>query len=474
MTLTTTINGMNNGVDPVQGLGMDYLFTLPGSFNLKDQITITMTDALTGLQTQVGGGYVTGVGLTYLKTFNQKIYGVSGTTLFFCAAGDPMTWNDPKAAGNGFVELSNNVGITDDFQALAIYQGNLACIGKQLTTIEQVDADPANNKQLQVLENIGTVAKLTVRAVGDMDIYMLAKNGVRSIRVRDASNNAIIEDTGTPIDAIIQPLLATLTDDQKAASCGIVEPSNNRYWCYIPNADGSAGSIYVFSYFSKSGVAAWGTYAPTYQVAVNAPGANYSNSVLTYTGITVGQRYYWTPGANEVSALNGSTVLTKAGPFVATATRLIVTGNAATAAFTAALTITTSFVPDKFVVYKGQVYVRAGDNIFLFGGSNNATYDGCGVEFITPYIDSGTPGTKKLFKAIDVAFEGSWSVNGAFDYDVNKYRNIYNNSVSSFTGAGVPWEVTGTHYSFQCVETGTGYARFASLLCHQNSGSSKS
>lgn len=471
--LTTTINSMSGGADSIQGIGMDYLFALSDAFQTGDQITLTFTDSLTGLQTQIGSGYVTGVQLQYLLTLNNKIYGITDDTLHFCAIGDATKWNDPTAAGNGFVQMSNNFGIKSDLKALAPYQGKLAIVGRQQVQIWNVDADPANNQQSQVLPNIGTVAKLSVQPVGDMDLYMLADNGVRSVRVRDASNNAIIADIGTPIDAIVQPLLASLTDEQKAAACGIVEPSSNRYWVYLPKSDGSTGYIYVFSYFSSSQIAAWGTYLPTYQVAVTAPAANYTDSVVTYTGLTIGKRYAWLPGANEVSINYGSGTLTKEGAFTATQTTAIVTGTAATATFTGALSVTTEFIPTQFFVYNGQVYARSGDNIFQFGGSDNATYDNCGMEWTTPYIDSGTPATRKTFTNIDAAFQGTWQVSGAFDYDVNSYRLIYQNTLSSFMGASIGWGVSGTHYSFKGVEAGSGYALFSSIMCHQQGGQEK-
>jgi hypothetical protein len=467
MTLTTTINPLTGGADTLAGIGMDYLFTLAGAFQTGDQVTISFTDSLTGVQTQVGAGFATGVQLQYLLTLDSKLYGITKDTLYFCAAGDANTWNNPSAAGNGYVQLSNNYDFAEDLKALAPYQGKLAIVGRRQVQIWSVDADPSNNKQVQVLPNIGTVAKRSVQPVGDMDLYMLADNGVRSVRVRDASNNAIIADIGTPIDDLLQPLLATLTDDQKAAACGVVEPSSNRYWLYLPKSDGSAGSIYVFSYFSSASIAAWGTYSPTYQEAVSAPAGNYTASVVTYTGLTKGQRYAWKPGANEVSITNGAQVLKGEGAFTATTTTAVVAGSGAAVSFTGALSVTTSFVPTQFFVYKGQVYARAGDNVFQFGGSDNATYDNCGVTFVTPYIDSGEPATRKQFTGIDAAFQGSWQISGAFDFTVNSYRLIYQNTQPTFMGAGVPWQATGTHYSFQGVEVSSGYARFASVMCHQ-------
>jgi hypothetical protein len=440
-----------------------------GGFLTGDQITISLTDSVTGVQTQVGAGFATGVQPTFCMTFNNKVYAIDSDGVYFCAIGDPLTWNDPAAAGNGFVKLANNFGMANDVLALAMYQGKMACVGRRQVQIWGMEPDPASNTQEQVLPNIGTVAKLSVQSVGDMDVFMLADSGVRSVRVRDASNNAIIADIGTPIDAILQPLLASLTEVQKAAACGCVEPSSNRYWIYVPQPDGSAGSIYVFSYFSSSQISAWGTYSPTYQVAITP-------TLLSYA-VTAGNRYAWKPATGETSLTCGSgasqIVLKSEGAFTAPAgaTAATVIRSDAGATATGAFSLTTSFIPQKFSVLNGQVYCRStAGNIHVLGGTDNATYDNCGMEFITPYIDSGTPASKKQFIAIDAAFQGTWSVNAAFDFNVSKYRNLYNNTAPSFMNAAIPWQAFGTHYSFQGVEAGSGYARFASLMCHQQGG----
>jgi hypothetical protein len=463
------------GTNAFGGSGMNYEFTL-APVTAGSEVTLTLTDQLTGPQTQVGAGNVTGTDPSFIFTFNQKVYTLAGSTAYFCALDEPTLWNDPNGAGNGFITMSNYYSTNEPLAAIAPYQGRLLFCFRRLVQIWYVDPDPANNALTQTLPNIGTVAPLSVQPVGDMDVYMLADNGVRSVRVRDASNNALIADVGTPIDAILQPLLAALTDAQKAAACGIVEPSSNRYWLYLPQPDGNAGKIYVFSYFPSSQIAAWGSYSPTYQVAVPAPAATYPATgpfTVTYTGLTVGQRYAWLPGANEVTLTCGTQILKGEGAFVATVTAATVTGNAASAAYSGALSATTTFVPTKFVVYNGQVWARAGALLFQFGGPNNQAYDNCGVTFITPYIDGGEPATRKNFESIDAGFQGTWQIFGSQDYVSQGYKLLYNNTASSFQYGAIGWGSTGTHYSFQGVEAGSGYALFSSIINHAKPANEK-
>ena len=460
------------GVNALSGQGMDYHVTLALP-STNGEVTLTLTDNLTGTQTQVGSGNVTGINPTFLSVFNNKVYALAGATAYFTAVDQPVIWNDPTAAGNGFITMRNYYSTPESLAACAPYQGSLLFVSRRTVQVWHVDPDPANYAPVQILPNIGTVAGLTVQPVGDMDVYMLADNGVRSVRVRDASNNAIIADVGTPIDAIVQPILSSLTDAQKAAACGIVDPSANRYWVYVPTPSGAAGSIYTFSYFPGASIAAWGTYAPTYQAAVIAPALNYSSSTVTYTGLTVGQRYAWLPGAHEVSITNGTQVLKVEGAFVATATTATVTGNGATATYTGALSQTTSFVPTRFLTYQGQVWVRAGNALYQYGGASNQVYDNSGVNWTTPYMDGGSPGTRKQFESVDAAFQGSWAISASADYTTGGYKLVYNNNASTFLLQAIGWEACGTHYSFSGVESSSGYALFSAILCHDKQANEK-
>ena len=467
-----TVIAPTGGANAATGTGMTYAFTISLTSS-NGELTITLTDTLTGFQTQLGAGNVTGIIPTYIYTFSNKVYVLAGSTAYFSAVEAPTVWNDPNGAGNGFITMSNYFSTNENLVAMAPYQGQALFVFRRLVQVWHTDPDPANYALVQTLPNIGTVAPESVQPVGDMDVYMLADTGVRSVRVRDASNNAIIADVGTPIDALLQPLLASLTDAQKATACGCVEPSSNRYWCYIPNPDGSPGLIWVFSYFPSSQVAAWGTYSPSYQVALLPPAANYTASTVTYTGLTVGARYAWLPGADEVSITNGTTTLKNEGAFTATATSAVVTGNAPTAAYTGALSQTETFVPTRMRVYNGQIYVRAGNALYQYGGASNVAYDNCGVIAVTPYADSGTPGTVKQFTSIDVGFEGTWTVGASTDYTTQIYKSVYANTVSSFLRAAQGWDSSGPHYSLQMVESGSAYALFANAVAHVKQANEK-
>ena len=307
---------MTAGAPPTGGTGEDWHFVVGGVWVPGDKITITLTDTLTGIATQIGAGYVTGVIPSYVITFNNKVYALSGSTYYFSALNAPTVWNSPTGVGNGFVTISNYYASAEQLQAAAPYQGRLAFINRRDVQIWAVDPIPANYALIQTLLNIGTYAPASVVAIGDMDVYMLYDSGVRSLRVRDASNNAIIADIGTPIDALIQAM------PQQPTACGIADPSANRYWLFIPNTDdpdNGVGKIYAFSYFPSSQIAAWSTYSPTW----DSPSA----LALTATAASTSQiNLVWGGAVSDLGPLTYNLYRSTASGFFPSAATLIATG----------------------------------------------------------------------------------------------------------------------------------------------------
>lgn len=455
INLNTTAASLGGGADAAAGTGQDWKLTIGGTWAVGDKATLVLTDGQTGLQTQIGAGNITGVTPNFCYTFNNKVYLLAGGVAYFSEEGSGVSFNDPNGIGNGFITMSNWYATVEPLTGIASYQGKLAFVSRRNTQIWQTDPDPANYAQTQVLPNIGTIAPETLQPVGDMDLYMVADNGVRSVRVRDASNNAIISDIGTPIDQIIQQLMASLTDAQKAKMCGIVEPSSNRYWVYVPLPDGSAGSIYVFSSFSGSGIAAWTTYSPTY---ITTPDLGPANAFW----ITIpGRRYTWIKN-DATQLVCGSITLTKSGSFIADDIHAT-----PSAGSSSELTENTPFVPRKFGVYQGQVWVRdTNGNIYQYGGADNNTYENCGVKARTPFLSADMPATRKHFSGIDAAFEGTWSVSVSTDYQTEVYKQIYAKTFSSFQLGSISMNRHSTHYSLLFMEDSAGYALFSSAAMH--------
>ena len=192
-------------------------------------------------------------------TYKTKAHVSSGSSLFFSGVNQPTRWGE-GITGAGFINMSNNSSGNEVLTALALYQGNLAAFARRSVQIWSIDPDPANNRQGQVLSNTGTVSANSVVSVGDIDVFYLSDSGVRSLRARDSSNSAVVNDVGTPIDNLILADLEPLTDNQKRACCAVIEPIDGRYWIAI------GSRVYVYSYFPNSSVAAWSIYEPGFAI----------------------------------------------------------------------------------------------------------------------------------------------------------------------------------------------------------------
>lgn len=475
INLITTCQALTGGAAPVAGQGSDTILTVSnlggGDWTAGDNFTIQLTDTTSGVQTQVGFGNVTGLSPTFAMTFEDKLYFLSGPDMYISALTDPTDFDDVNAPGDGFIELGNQAGTPENQVAMAPYQGYMAIIARRTVQIFAIDPDPSQNARQQTISNIGTFAKLSVQSLGDQDVLFLADSGFRSIRPRVASLNAEVIDLGTPVDSLVQALLVTLTDAEKATACAVVEPSANRYMCYVPGHAGAVGSIYALSKFGGSGqnanpldvIEAWTTYTPSYQIPV-VPAA------MVFP-VTAGKVYAWTPALAGDTLACSTANLAQAGIFTAPegATTATVTGSAA-----GTLSVLATFIPERFWTYLGQVYVRAGDNVFIYGGLNNNTYDACGMPGQIPFLDCDTPSERKLFTGIDTGFEGSFQFGFCSDYNTQTFKNVYNSNQPSYQLGNIPLGGRyATHFSVNFNEVSSGYARLSSMLVHFNPAEAK-
>lgn len=178
----------------------------------------------------------------------------------FSAIDKPWEWNataSPDFAG--FVNLSNNARGSEDLKAVANYYSNLAIFAEQAVQIWFVDPNPNNLQQIQVLHNTGTIAANSVVEFGDSDVFYLDSSGIRSLKARDSSNAAFVEDIGNPIDSLIQEEIQTNLDASRKA-VGILSPKDGRYLLAIGT------KVYVFSYYPSSKISAWSVYEPGFTI----------------------------------------------------------------------------------------------------------------------------------------------------------------------------------------------------------------
>jgi hypothetical protein len=399
--LVTSCVSLKNGAAEAAGVGKKYRLevTNDGSSNfiVGDHITLDFVHTITALVDEVGFGLVSNINPQYCFTYGDKVYVLSSSTVYFSSSGVPTEWNDPNSRSAGFVDMSNFFRSPETLKAIAPYQGRLAFFSRYTTQIWTVNADPALWVQNQVLQDIGTLAPLSVRALGELDVFFLSDTGIRSLRVRDNTLNAYVDDIGSPVDQIVQSVLLSISASTASAACGIVEPNSGRYWLFLND------TIYVFSNFLGSKIRAWARY-----------NATYSNAGVQ-----------------------------------------------------------TAFVPQKFVVFNGQVYCRDAAALYIYGGSNNNTYDNvvCTVE--SPWLDLKSPGTMKSALGIDVALDGAWTISLGMDLASGLLQQAYVSSDDSFPTGIQPFSANGTHYKWKAITTGSTTAKLSELIFHYQADQEK-
>lgn len=410
---------------------------------------------------------------SFACSLGGKLYLANGTLINFSASFDATRW-ERQDTGAGFFESLDQNGSPGDTIALCPYQGKMAVFNRRSIAIWQVNADPAQYAQTQNLLNIGALAKLSVQPLGDLDVLFLSDTGIRSLRVRDNTLNAFVNDIGSPVDDFITSSLIANTSTANASACAIVEPGSGRYWLHLN------GTIYVLSYYPSLKITAWSTYTPTTITNMGHPGS----TDYTYAGLTIGRQYYLKRGVKFLAASQNGNIITQdaAGGFTAVATTLRVTSSLGADLTLTTLYERTPFTPVKFLSYNGQVYVLdSSNNVYVYGGTNNNTYDGTVVTITSPWMDMKTPFMDKNSLKVNVAMAGPWVVSASMDPRADDLEEVVPFSDdpqddetidSTFDEGSFAFSRVGTHFQFSAmtnVQEATA-AAFSAITLQYNSG----
>jgi hypothetical protein len=252
VTVGSLLN-MSGGVSARTAQAQTYTATVTGTFEEADVYGIL----LNGEEFSTSG-FSAGPGRTAL-TFKNKLYSTTANLIYFSALNIPTQWG--SGDGSGFISISAGDSGSDDLTALESYQNFMAIFARDAIQIYFMDPDPAQNAQIQTLRKTGTRAPRAVQAFGSNDVFYRSASGVRSLRARDSSNAAYVNDVGTAIDTLILEVQKTLTEEQLTNAVAVIEPESDRYWL----AEGDR--IWVFSYFPGGKISAWSWYEPGFQVS---------------------------------------------------------------------------------------------------------------------------------------------------------------------------------------------------------------
>lgn len=239
------------GVTGSPGWGDRWIFSFNGTFAFND--TWTLDSAFQASNLTIGGGRVTVQGQpTTCATYKNRVYLGIGSEFNFSDNSDPTEW-EAQGPGSGFIPYLSQLGGQDGVTAFSQLQGRLIVFARRSVQIWTTDGDPSLFSLAQQLANIGTVAPLSAQNLGDYDVLFLDDTGIRSLRSREVTLNAFVDDLGTPIDARVRAAKVGYTVANAAA---VTDPVTGNYWLHV------GGTIFVFSRHESAQVQAWSTYLP--------------------------------------------------------------------------------------------------------------------------------------------------------------------------------------------------------------------
>jgi hypothetical protein len=403
--LATAFNDFQGGADSIAGFGAIAQLTFGGTWERGQEFSLILTSGLSGLQTQIGAGNVTEFVPSFLFTLDNKIYAMGGSTVYFCAIGQPLVWNDPNGSGNGFVTMTNWYGTPEPIVAMQAYQGYAAFFARRTIQIWAIDANPNNWNLQQILTNIGTVASLSVQQLGNLDVIFLSDTGYRSLRALDITLAAFINDLGSPIDALVQNSLLNGTAISNAAAVSVVEPLSSRYWSYLN------GIIYVLSYYPSNKILAWSTYTPT----------DSNGNMMNITSFQVYQGQVWAYGTDS----NGNPAAWQYG-----------------GANNNTYDTTKAKIQTGFLDAKTPGTVKQGD----------------AADFVINAPQGSLTLTNPDSWTIAISADPQSAGDPTQDITAANFQTIYKNNISSFDMGANPVSVQGTHLSLYAQSNGDGNA----------------
>lgn len=379
----TSISDMAGGTTAIAGNSQTTTLPYYGTPVPGSQTTITITETENASNPYYfGATRLAGLTPNFCITHRSKVHILAGTSMISSGLDAPTKWR-VSDLGSSFIDLSNNVNGSEDLVSAAPYQGKLAIFTRDSCQVWAIDVDAAQNAQGQIIQNSGCIAPHSVLNWGEVDVFYLSDSGIRSLRARDASNQAVVNDIGTPVDTDIVSELRNHTETEVFNSRAIVEPKDGRFMITIGE------KLYVLSQFPASGILAWSTYEP---------------------GFTI----------------------------------------------------------EAMCVMGGRLYVRSSTGVvYLYGGSDNNTYDGCTVTVTLPYLDGGKAANQKKLNGIDITSDGTWEFYAGTDTYRPEVRDLMATIEDTSLQLGrIQAYGLGTHIGVKLVSLGTGYHRVANVIVH--------
>lgn len=245
----------SGGVDAVEAVAQIERVTFGGTFESDDLLTV----AIDGTDYKITGrAAATG---TQVHVQDSRVWSVAGPALAYCKLNDPTDWTDATVTiGAGQIVVSTDDGGAQILTGIAPFQGYVAVFAEDAAVVYALGTDPDLFERVQVVPNCGTRAGRAVSPYGANDVFFLDETGVRSLRARDSSNSAFVDDAGTAFDPFVQALADSVSTRTVSDAVSLIEPRTGSYWLAIGE------TILVLTNYPGTKIRGWTYYEPGFTI----------------------------------------------------------------------------------------------------------------------------------------------------------------------------------------------------------------
>lgn len=128
-------------------------------------------------------------------------------------------------------------------------------------------------------------------------------------------------------------------------------------------------------------------------------------------------------------------------------------------------TFTLPYNVDHMTVAGTRVYIRSGDDVYIYGGVDNNTYDPATVVTVrTPHMSADTPTTYKDTVSVNAMVQGNWTISAGMATDNPElYELVATVTTNTYSMQQIPYVGHGTHIGFTLTSQGAGPALLGAI-----------
>lgn len=374
---------MSGGMTAVTPVAQIVTAALVGTFEKNDVYTLVVNGT-----TCVATGNSAATGTSLMVLF-RRVWSTAGSLWEYSKLNTFSDWSSADAAtGAGFLNISNEAEGSERLIGGGVYINNGAIFSRRNCRIYTLSTDATTFALAQTIDGTGTLSSRSICSFGAIDLFFLDETGIRSLKARDALNDAFVNDIGVPIDTVVRAQLDITPYSVVQRAVATNEPKDGRFWLAVGNR------IYVLSYFPGSSISAWTYFEPGFSV-------------------------------------------------------------------------------DDFARSYNQMYVRSGDQLYLYGGASGNDYPLAGetpaivqIPFLTL-----SPPSQQMLTGIDAATTNEWTMDALLDPN-NEHATVRVGTIDGITYGDSDISAPGrfSHIALNLTCTAAGPATISNITIRHDGG----